>query len=154
MADVKILDKKVRINVRDAEDTIIGQIRFNPDSPQVRAKFMDLLLTLQGKTREMRGVEFTEEEIASLNKELTLEALDEFDAAGGAFGKARLATDLEMDTVRAVCAGFDDIFGAGVCDLFLQGDLDVELLVPMIDAVTPHFDKASEGKTAKYMKKK
>ncbi len=152
MADVKILDKKVRIDVKDAEDNIIGQICFNPDNTQVYSKFLDMMQLLEGKNKEMESIALTDDERAALDKDLS--TVEDFEAAAGALGKIKMATDLATETVKEACAGLDSVFGEGICDLFMQGDYDVELLEPLINVVVPYFNKSREGKTNKYKAKK
>ena|GEM_PF-5954691 len=148
MSQVQIINKKIKIAVMDDEKQI-GEIAFNPDDDRTYNRFIDLAEILINGKRNIDSIQYDENELN--NK---LETIEDFENASAILGKMKMALNIADSTLMEVCKGFDEIFGAGVCDLFMQGDHDAELLIPLIDAVTPYFKKVRDKKTGKYRAKK
>jgi len=148
LSQVQIINKKIKIAVMDDEKQI-GEIAFNPDDDRTYNRFIDLAEILINGKRNIDSIQYDENELN--NK---LETIEDFENASAILGKMKMALNIADSTLMEVCKGFDEIFGAGVCDLFMQGDHDAELLIPLIDAVTPYFKKVRDKKTGKYRAKK
>lgn len=144
MGQVQIRNKKVRIAIKDG-DKEIGMISFNPDDTQIYTKFVQLIEQLTTGSKSIDNIKFGESEL-----DKKLETLEDFENASALFDKIKQASQLTVELWSSVCKGLDEIFGEGVCQCFTQGDIDPDLLVPLIDAVTPYFKKSRQSKVAKY----
>lgn len=150
MASVQIKDKNVRIPVMDAEGKEkLGEICFNPEDDRTYQKFIDVAQMLREGGKKVKAIEIDEAGLKEI-QEKELETLDDFEQAMKVFESLGAAVKITAETWDSVCAGLDEIFGAGVCAIFTQGQVDGELLEPLFNAVTPYFRQERNKKVTKY----
>lgn len=146
---VQILRKKIRIAIKD-DEKVISEIAFNPDDTRTYRRFLDIIEMLTTGKKKVNEIEagITPEDL-----ERKLETIEDFENASKLFEQMKAATNVAAETWEEVCRSLDELFGAGVCKAFTGGDIDPELLTPLIDSVMPYFKKSREGKMKPYLKK-
>lgn len=150
MSSVQIIDKKKRFPIKSADGKeVLGEIAFNPYDRRAFEKFIDMYNILMNGEKEARKIE-----IDPIDFEEEWETFEELEKASTSLNQINQVLKISSRAWIEVCAGLDDIFGKGVCEIFTQGDHDEELLVPLFNKVIPEFQKAREPKTEKYRAKK
>lgn len=148
MESIQILNKNIKLQIKDGEEAI-GVISFNPDDARTYAKFINLVNELSEGKKAVDSIKLSEEE---LNKKL--ETIEDFDNSSETFKKILKISEVNEEVWNKTCAGLDEIFGEGVCKCFTGDTVDIELLMPLINFVTPYFNKARKERVGKYKPKK
>lgn len=147
---VQIRDKNIRIAIKSMDGSEkLGEIVFNPDDNKTYEKFVNLMVALKEGNDSAKDNDVTPEDAKKL-EENNLETMADLDAALEIVHRMDGAFKATIEAWENVCAGLDDLFGQGVCQIFTQGQMDEELLIPLIDVVSPHFKQSRDKKTSKY----
>lgn len=145
---VQILQKKIRIAIKDGDETI-GEIAFNPDDTRTYKRFLSIIEMAMNGNKEINKIESGIDKSA-LDKKF--ETVEDFENASDVFSKMLTVTNIADESWNELCKGLDEIFGAGVCEAFTGGDMDTELLNPLVDCVMPYFREARQEKAKPYLR--
>ncbi len=145
---IVIKNKNIQENVVDENGNLLGVISYNPDDTKSYTKFSDIINKIYKVQDKVKSLSSSIKQIPK--RELSLEELDEH---RGSLEKMNETFHYQEKLLEEIFTDFDFIFGEGICEKIMKGSYDIELLIPILEAVKPNFDKARNKKVGKYLPK-
>lgn len=146
---IVVKSKKIKEDIVDENGNILTTIAYNPEDTKSYVKFSDIIeniYKLQDKIKEN----------SPYIKEIPKRELDikELDSYRESFNKMNDVLHYQEDLLAKIFEDFDFIFGENTCKKIMDGSYDIMLLMPIIEAVKPNFDKSRNKKVNKYLNEK
>lgn len=145
---IVVKSKKIKENIYNENGNVLGSISYNPEDVSTYAKLTDIMQNLTEISKEQKKIKniknISQEEIENP------EGID-FEKYQADFEKLNNTFHKCEEEIEKIKKSIDDIFGVNTSNILMENSNDVEMLLPLLEEVTPKFKKARDKKVNKYL---
>lgn len=145
---MEIKSKIIKEDLFDENGVKLGELVFNPNDTRIVSKMSKIINNL-GDT--MKGLKELGEFPNISDK--SIESVEDFEKIASDLKKLDTGINMEMDVVSNIINDLIDVFGEETVNIFTEGTMDLMSVLPLIEFVAPHVQKARNEKVNKYLNK-
>ena len=135
---LKVNNNFIVEDIVDENNNKLGELKFNPKDSRIVNRLMQCLTLADKNSKELNKLgEIEDISKFDINDSKDAERISEN------IEKMEKASNLEEETVDKILNELNDIFGK-----------DIESIMPILDFIKPHIQKARSSMMSKYMPKK
>ena len=146
---LKVNNNFIVEDIVDENNNKLGELKFNPKDSRIVNRLMQCLTLADKNSKELNKLgEIEDISKFDINDSKDAERISEN------IEKMEKASNLEEETVDKILNELNDIFGKDTIEIFTGGTKDIESIMPILDFIKPHIQKARSSMMSKYMPKK
>ena len=149
--ELKIKNKLVKEPIIDIDTgTTLGYITFNPGDAQIMKNLTEIIEKIASAIGTLKNSgEISSQEIEQL--EGKIENVEDFENVSNILNKIGNKIKIESDTVIEVIDSLKKVFGTETINIITQNTYDIEMILPLIEFITPYVKEHREKSMAKYI---
>lgn len=145
---ITIKSKIIKEELLDENGNKLGELTFNPNDTRIVNKMSKIIDELGDALTSLKKLgEFPK------IPETAIENIEDFEKIASDLKKVNTGINVEMDAVSNVINDLIDVFGEKTVNIFTEGTMDLLSVLPLIEFVAPHVQKARGEKVNKYLNK-
>lgn len=145
-SEVKIVDKRKKIAIKNEKLEIIGVAYFDVEDNTVYKKLLEIVDILTNGAKEEEKTDINIDNISTEK----LETLEDFEKANTQFSKIRNILNFRDEICDKVIDKTDEIFGNGVAKIALLGGKNISNILPLIEVALTLAKPNRDKKTNQY----
>ena len=145
---IVITSEKIKEEIVDKNGNILTIISYNPEDAKAYTKFSDMIEKIYKIQDKIKDISPKMKKIQGNNMNL-----EEIEKHRKLFSEMNEVLHYQENMLESIFEDFNFIFGEGTCNKIMKGSYDVNLLMPILKAVKPHFEKVRNKKVNAYMPK-
>ena len=142
-----VKNTKITEEIVDEKGNVLGHISYDPKDYNAYKEIMNIMEDI-----------YKLEDSLNKSKDIDIDKLKnaktdaDFDALRGEFHIISSALNEGSESIDSIIDRVDAIFGKGICNIILNGTYNLDLLLPLLENVTPQFEKVHTEKKNAYLK--
>lgn len=145
---LKIKNEFIKEEIIDENNEKIGELKFNPKDSRIMKILTEAIVECTEGLKEIDKLG----DIKQLS-EKDLDTIEDYQKEEETFRKIDKGYDIELKTIESIIDKLSTVFGKETIELFTQGSVDIDSVMPVIEFVMPYVKKDRNKKIEKYMKK-
>ncbi len=139
-------NKNIVENIEDEKGNILGKISYNPDDITAYRALIDIVNMIDDISKSANNLNKLE-----VLGNAKIDSLMDFEKYSNFFKDCQKDFHDIEDGIKVIKERIDEIFGEGTSQILMGNGCDVNLLMPLLDAVMPKFKEARESKINNYL---
>lgn len=143
---IVVKNTKITEEIVNEKGELLGHISYDPEdynSYKEILNIMEDIYALDDALKVTNSVDVKAIEEAAKN--------EDFDSVRSQFHTMADAMNKGSESIDSIIKRIDTIFGTGTCKIILNGTYNLNLLLPLLEAVTPQFEKLHSEKKNAYL---
>ena len=145
---LKIEGVFIKEDIINEYDEKIGELKFNPKDSRIMKILTEAIIECTEGLKEI-------DKLGDIKKlsEKDLDTIEDYQKEEETFKKIDKGYDIELKTSESIINKLSTVFGKETIELFTQGTVDIDCIMPVINFVMPYVKKDRNKKIEKYMKR-
>jgi len=143
---IVVKNTKITEEIVDEKGNLLGHISYDPKDYNAYKEIMNIMediYKLEDSLNKSKNIDIEKMKAAKTDSD--------FAALRNEFHSMSAALNEGSESVDSIIRRIDTIFGEGTCSIILNGTYNLDLLIPLLENVTPEFEKVHTIKKNAYL---
>lgn len=149
---LKVSSSIVSIDILNENEEKIGAIVFDPKDARIIKKLTDIIRKLTELANNVKTLKLPDDFDDMMRK--SADSIEDFEKVEDGLETLCKGYDIEYEMNSYIIENLSSIFGQNTVEIFTGGTLNVERILPLMEAVMPYVNEVREERLSSYLNKK